>query len=139
LAGIKMAARLDTAPAEPSVYRCADCGHGRKLWAYAYACVSGPLGADGVLSEHQSVDTTEDPIEASIQCTRHPGSVIEMSVNGEWCRVWNCPECNGYGYIRRGGTFNGDKSACRAAGYKGRHSCWRPVTETAAVTAGEDT
>jgi hypothetical protein len=129
-AGITTLTILDAqTPAEPSVYRCADCGHGRRLSAWAHANLYGPLGADGEISEYDGIEPWEDPIEESIDCSRHPGAIIEKFTNGEWCRWWRCPKCGGLGYLTYGPTFGGHRKQCGAPGYKGQHDCWRPLSD----------
>lgn len=80
-------------------YRCTDCGHGRKLWAWAGCNAYGPLAAEGnELAEHE--DVWEWGIhEDSIQCREHPGSMLESFVGGRWCRWWTCPKCRGRGRV----------------------------------------
>lgn len=111
---------------EASVYRCADCGHGEQLAAWAHATIYGPLGSDGELSFHDWVDTWDDPIEESIQCNVHPDGVIEMCVENVWCRWWSCLKCRGRGYTESdGGRY---RYRCEAPTIQKRHACWRPIT-----------
>jgi hypothetical protein len=82
-----------------SLYRCADCGHGQQLTAWANATVHGPLGADGEIT---TVDWDEQwhLFEDSIQCDGHPViMVLEKHVGGQWCRWRSCPRCSGAGVI----------------------------------------
>jgi hypothetical protein len=112
---------------EPSVYRCAECGHGKNLFAWAHANIYGPLGDDGELSSHDWTETWEDPIEESIQCSEHPDGVIEMCVGNVWCRWWSCLECRGKGYTESdGGRY---RHRCEAPAIQGAHACWRPVAD----------
>lgn len=65
--------------------------------AWAPANVYGPVGADGEIAAHD--DVWDDGIhEDSIQCTQHPGACIEKCADGQWCRYWNCPKCEGKGW-----------------------------------------
>jgi hypothetical protein len=77
-----------------SVYRCADCGHGRHLWAWAGANAYGPLATNGELEYYEDVDEWGIH-EDSIQCSEHPGAVIEHSIDGQWHRWWSCARCHG--------------------------------------------
>lgn len=98
-----------------SLYRCADCSHGKHLTAWAASTVHGPLGADGELDSHDWEDDYQTH-EESIQCTRHPDSAIERLVDGIWCRWWNCIRCGGEG--------------CPAESPLGKvHAGWRPAAE----------
>jgi hypothetical protein len=122
-----------------SVYRCAECGHHRHLTAWAGALAFGPLHADGTLASH---DTVEDDWlhEDSIQCGKHPGAVLEKSVDGQWCRWWNCPACAGTGKV--GGSWRYPQGyPCRAEGIsiegewgpRTLHQGWFPVKMLAAL------
>ena len=113
-----------------AVYRCAECGHGRYLTAWAIILAHGPVGPDGHIARY---DWDEEDLlqEDSIECSKHPDSVTEMLVDGQWCRWWTCPSC-------KGETHPG-WDRCTAPGlppergtYRERHKGWRPV-ETAAV------
>lgn len=87
---------MTVAPA--SLYRCAECGHGQQLTAWANATVHGRLGADG---EVTSVDWEEQwhLFEDSIQCAKHVDPLLEKHVGGQWCRWRRCPRCRGAGVI----------------------------------------
>lgn len=127
-AGTNMLAAIDaTKPPVPSVYRCATCGHGNRLFAYAHANIHGHLGLDGQLDSYDYIDTWEDPIEESIECGRHPDGIIEMCIDGVWHRPWSCPKCNSKGYIEYdGGRY---RSKCSDPGFEGKHACWRPGSD----------
>jgi hypothetical protein len=103
-----------------SVYRCAPCGHGKHLTAWALFVIHGPLGADGHLTE-LGYDDEDLLFEDSIQCTKHPDEPIEKLVDGVWCRWWSCVMCGGTG--RRGDI------ACSAPNPIGKHEGWRPAAE----------
>lgn len=126
-------------------YRCTECGHGKRIWAYAGASVYGPLSADGSdLDEHQAVEEWGIHKD-SIQCTEHPGAMLERFVDGKWCRWWFCPKCRGGGTVRYGGQYGREySSTCReetpfparpiAAGGQGTvHEGWLPVEEMAST------
>ena len=124
-AGTDMLVAIDAArPPVPSVYRCATCSHGRRLFAWAHANVYGPVGADGMLERSEYEDAWEDPIEESIVCGRHPDGIIEMCIDDVWHRPWTCPKCNGKGYIEYG--WQQYRSKCTEPGFEGKHACWRP-------------
>jgi hypothetical protein len=126
-AGNDMLIALDAGqPAEPTVYRCADCGDGKRLFAWAHANVYGPVGSDGTLDRYDYDETWEDPIEESIACGRHPSGVIEMCVDGVWHRWWRCVKCRGKGYTEYG-RYPTYRSNCEATTFEGKHGCWRPV------------
>lgn len=82
---------------EQSTYRCSACGHGEHLHAIAGANVSGPLGADGEIERHDSVDEWGGVYEESIMCNEHVDAIIEKFVDGEWRRWWCCEHCHGTG------------------------------------------
>lgn len=128
-------------------YRCAACGHGEKLWAYAGANAYGPLAADGAsLDEHEAVEEW-GIYEDSIQCTEHPGAILESFVGGQWCRWWSCPQCKGGGYVTYGGQYGREyRTECRAEtpfparpvriGDPGTtHEGWLPVEEHKAAAS----
>lgn len=76
-----------------SLYRCADCGHGRNLDACAQAVSVGPLGADGQLIRHDDVADCFVFVD-SIQCRVHPGGQIQKKVGSRFC-VWvRCDSCD---------------------------------------------
>lgn len=125
-------------------YRCTECGHGEKLWAYAGANVCGPLSPDGEsLDEHEAVEEW-GIYEDSICCSEH-GYALERFVGGKWCRWWACPKCRGGGVIRYGGTYDRPYTAKRTeetpfpvrpirAGDPGEtHEGWLPAGEFAAL------
>lgn len=130
--GYGCAVRVDPPGGDASVFRCADCGHGEFLWAWAGALVEGPLGADGHLAGFEI--TEEDWLhEDSIDCQRHPGAEIEKLVDDQWCRYWRCPECEGkprqpWNQCRQPGL------PPDPPGHAERHEGWRPV-ESAGVAA----
>lgn len=93
-------------------WRCAECGHGRHLWAYAQANAYGPLDADGTLVRHDDVVecfTWED----SIQCERHPSAIIEHRVGTRFFRWRHCEHCNGAGRINAGSRYEHKCETCR--------------------------
>ena len=116
-------------------YRCADCGHGRNLKAWAGANAYGPLAASGSeLDEHE--DVMEWGIhEDSITCSVHPDAEIEHLVDGQWYRWWTCAECKGSGRVHRRAIGTRDGYPCRALGEPtwgfafGKHEEWRPVAQ----------
>ena len=71
------APRIDDGDAG-SAWRCAECGHGEHLSAWAHANAYGPLTQDGAreLAEHVEVWETH-VYEDSIQCDEHPDARIE--------------------------------------------------------------
>lgn len=116
--------------AQRPVYRCAECGHGRHLTAWAGANIHGPLAPNG--SDLESDDWTDvwGIHEDSIECSEHPDGVIEHRVGEHWCRWWVCPRCDGNGRTSGGypcpepglgkdGTFRDDRY--------GPHEGWRPL------------
>jgi hypothetical protein len=129
----------ETATAIDGGFRCADCGHGEHLMAWAPANVYGPLGADGELAEDAEV-WTDGIHEDSIQCNEHWDGLIEKRVDGAWCRWWNCPKCDGKGRV--GGSWHvpADYECSEGLSLPGKygpykiHCGWRPV-DTLAATA----
>lgn len=125
-------------------YRCAECGHGEKLWAWAGCNAYGPLAADGSeLAEHE--DVWEWGVYGdSIQCRDHPGAILERFVGGQWCRWWSCPKCGGGGIYKYRSQYDREYSSeCReetpfpartiaAKGQGGIHEGWYPAEEFAA-------
>jgi hypothetical protein len=119
-------------------YRCALCGHGKRLTAWALVLMHGPLGADGHLAENgygEEIEVQED----SISCTKHPDAVIERMLDGAWCRWWSCPECDGRGWISGGSPYpdypcpaEPRTSAWQPVAHKG----WLPVAEALARAGG---
>lgn len=127
-------------------YRCAECGHGKNLWAWEGCNAYGPLAADGShLDEHE--DVIEWGVhEDSIDCREHPGAVIEKFTKGRWCRWWSCPKCRGYGLTRDGQPVRERGYRCsegikRAEGrwdWDGKmHEGWIPASEHEALIAAE--
>jgi hypothetical protein len=120
--------------AQRPIYRCAECGHGRHLTAWANVCAHGPLGPDGHLTRYDW-DEEDEIHEDSIQCTIHPDGAIEHRVGERWHRWWACPKCSGTGKASSG-------YPCHAAGLQddgslrddecGAHHGWRPNRATAA-------
>jgi hypothetical protein len=89
-------------PHEVGIYRCAECGHGDNLIVWAGVLVHGPLMADGHIDLDNADYMEEDFLhEDSIQCGKHPDGPLEKSVDGQWCRWWNCPRCRGEGRYRK--------------------------------------
>ena len=78
--------------AQEGAFRCSDCGHGRRLSAWAGANVYGRL------DERGEVDWTDgeqfELYESSIQCDLHPNAPLERKVNGRWSRWVNCSASN---------------------------------------------
>jgi hypothetical protein len=120
----------DDGKAEASLYRCAECGHGKHLVAWGNASVHGSLGADGQI-EFYDWDELWEVHEDSIQCARHPGAVLEKMIDGRWHRWWSCPRCPGSGRLP-GNDFNQGRDcpgkAFPVAGRDGQlaHSGWWP-------------
>ena len=120
-------------------YRCTECGHGEKLWAWAGCNAYGPLAADGAgLDEHEDV-WEWGVYEDSIQCTEHPGAMLESFADGQWCRWWSCPKCGGRGRVHVGEHWKApDGYECREkTPWDGRykHEGWLPVKEHEAAMA----
>lgn len=115
--------------AKVSVYRCAECSHGRDLMAWAPANAYGPVGADGDLRAHY--DVWDDGIhEDSIQCATHPDGVIERCFKGTWCRWWRCPWCLGEARSCPAGGFHPADKPPRSGSDPGRaHEGWRPIAD----------
>jgi hypothetical protein len=88
--------RSDGDDASTSLYRCAECGHGEHLTAYAEAVAFGPLGPNGKLARHDDVDD-DIVFETSIACTVHLDATIEKLVDGGYGRWLDCLDCNGSG------------------------------------------
>jgi hypothetical protein len=110
-----------------SVYRCAECGHGKHLTAWANVCCHGPLGSDGHLTEYDW-DEEDWLQEDSIQCAEHPDAVVEKLIDGTWCQWYQCRWCLGDGRSCDEGF--------RPPGGSGKvHAGWRPVTEIAGLPA----
>src|SRR5215475_11275806 len=94
-------------------YRCADCGNGDHLTAWAIIVAHGPLGADGHLTQYDW-DEEDWLHEDSVQCAEHPDGVIEHFADGRLCRFWVCAWCGGDG---------------RYCDYIKEHKGWRPAGE----------
>lgn len=75
-----------------SIYRCAECGHGRALIGYQQVWFQGPVGPDGHLTEHDEELPVNLPAEwDSIRCSLHEFAVIHKNIDGTWVRrIW-CP------------------------------------------------
>jgi hypothetical protein len=104
--------------------------------AWAPASVYGPVGPDGELAE--DTDVWADGVhEDSIQCKEHWDGPVEKSVDGQWCRWWNCLKCGGKGRVHVGESWQApDGYACseglEVPGKHGPykiHCGWRPVAE----------
>lgn len=83
-------------------YRCAVCGDGQHLTAYAQTVSCGPLRADG--GDLLSFDETYTCFifGDSVSCSLHGEREIEVLVEGEWS-VWSrCGECGGRGRVGAG-------------------------------------
>jgi hypothetical protein len=99
-----------------SLYRCAECGHGRYLWAWAQACSYGPLATDGQLESHETVEDCFLFVD-SIQCSLHPDAQIQTKVEGRF-HVWvTCQSCKGESWEeqRRRGRY-GTCKTCKGKG-----------------------
>jgi hypothetical protein len=116
--------------AQRPVWRCAECGHGRHLTAWAGANIHGPLAPNGTDLESDDWVDVWGVHEDSIQCGEHPDGVLERRVGERWCRWWVCPNCDGNGQrpggyschepgLREDGTFRDDRH--------GPHKGWRPL------------
>ena len=114
------AAELTEREAGQSAYRCAECGHGRLLYAIAPCNAAGPLGADGELAHHDDVTDWGGVYEDSIRCDQHPDAPVEKLVAGEWRRWWTCASCDGSGFRYIGG----DSYSCPSGTPAGAHSGW---------------
>lgn len=139
--GRKAASRAPAPPAASSpgpawtgAYRCAGCGHGRHLTAWGSATVHGPLGAAGDI-EAFDWDEVWQVHEASIQCARHPGGLLEKNIGGRWHRWHRCPLCHGTGQVPSA-RFWDEPRKCPADGFpdseqQGRlaHGAWWPAGE----------
>jgi hypothetical protein len=75
-----------------SLYRCAECQHGRNLSAWGNASVYGPLDEKGDISYIEWEEVYNVHLD-SIQCRKHPDPILEKKINGQWCRWWTCPLC----------------------------------------------
>jgi hypothetical protein len=84
-----------------SLYRCAECQHGRNLSAWGDATVHGPLDDKGDI-EYINWEEVHEVHEASIQCSEHPDCILEKKINGQWCRWWTCPRCHDHEKDRKG-------------------------------------
>lgn len=79
-------------------WRCATCGHGEHLSAWAEANIAGPLGRDSlVLPLEVEQHGGDDVYESSVQCDRHPDGALERWYGGHWCRWTTCEDCAGSG------------------------------------------
>ena len=79
--------RIQSAPSatpEASVFRCAECGDGARLYAWTHVVAHGPVGADGVISSYDWTDDEDDVIEESVICEIHGETSIEKLVDGEY-------------------------------------------------------
>lgn len=119
-------------------YRCAACGHGRKLKACAAVIAYGPLGADGELSSHEYDDDIEVH-EDSIACSEHPDGEIEKNIDGTWHRWWSCRACLGRGATGIGSqervcyekTPWGGHRTFFGRDFPGQHAGWLPMSDPA--------
>lgn len=84
---------------QPTAFRCVVCGHGKCLVAYASAVVYGPL-TDREVDPYTVHEW--DLFEDSIDCTVHPGAIIEGKVRGRYLRWLTCSDCSGSGRVLRG-------------------------------------
>ena len=84
----RTAARPPAPPAdapEPSVFRCAECGHGGNLRAWAQVNIHGDLAPDGNIEWPDYEDDAYWPIvEESVTCKVHGEEHIEKLINGQY-------------------------------------------------------
>lgn len=99
-----------------SIYRCAECGHGRHLYAWSQAVAYGPVDRDGLLARHDDTDDCFLFVE-SIQCDRHPSGRIETKV-GTRFHVWErCGLCSDEpDGLRKRGYYMGPCPECKGLG-----------------------
>jgi len=69
---------------EISVFRCAECGDGSRLYAWTHVVAHGPVEAKGVIERYDWTDDEDDLIEESIICQVHGEGPIEKLVDGEY-------------------------------------------------------
>ena len=69
---------------EASVFRCAVCGDGARLYAWTHVVAHGPVGAKGVIENYDWTDDDDDVIEESIQCEVHGEGSVEKLINGRY-------------------------------------------------------
>jgi hypothetical protein len=141
-------------PAPPGpvegAYRCTECGHGEKLWAYVGCAACGPLSPDGEgVEEYEWIDDW-GIYEDSICCAVHGNVTLERFVGGKWSRWWSCPKCGGGGVvvIKSAGAYGRDyRYACEeetpfpvrpiSLGDPGTvHEGWLPLEEFAVAGDG---
>ena len=123
-------------PEWTGLYRCGECGHGKDLTAWAIVLVYGSLGADGHLAD-AGYDEEDTLFEDSIQCTRHPDAALDMRIDGQWHRWWNCPLCHGRGKVNVGDGYRAYERECPMDGVQqpggdGKrfvHGYWWPLSE----------
>ncbi|MGH3278120.1 MAG: hypothetical protein ACRDNW_03180 [Trebonia sp.] len=84
LALIRAEKRTGEAP-EPSIFRCAECGHGDQLRGWVHVNAHGPVGASGVI-EHYDYwsEDADEIIEESITCRIHGEGSVEKLVGGQY-------------------------------------------------------
>lgn len=109
---------------DTALYRCAECGHGGKLIAWAEGLFEGPLGADGLLTSYDWFEDTA-VCESSIKCDEHGDCVtIHKRVNGQWCVWTTCPHCRFGETQDRWGAWTLTCHHCHGTG-----GSWAPVEE----------
>ncbi|WP_152990173.1 hypothetical protein [Sphaerimonospora mesophila] len=77
-------AAVKAAAATPatSVYRCAECGDGTRLYAWTHVVAHGPVSAKGVIDHYDWTDDDDDVIEESIICSVHGEGFVEKLIDG---------------------------------------------------------
>lgn len=80
----QMDASTPSATPEASVFRCAECGDGARLYAWTHVVAHGPVDAKGVIENYDWTDDNDDVIEESIQCEVHGEDSIEKLVDGRY-------------------------------------------------------
>ena len=67
-----------------SVFRCAKCGDGSRLYAWTHVVAHGPVNARGVIDAYDWTEDDDEVIEESVICQVHGESPIEKLVDGEY-------------------------------------------------------
>jgi hypothetical protein len=78
----QMHASTPSATPEASVFRCAECGDGARLYAWTHVVAHGPVGAIGVIENYDWTDDDDDVIEESIICEVHGEGSVEKLIDG---------------------------------------------------------
>jgi hypothetical protein len=117
-------------------YICAECRHAGHLTAAADAIAFGPIGDDGELAAHDSVDDTFLH-ESSIQCTEHPDARWYKLIDGVYHEWENCPAEDCIGGTVPPSSFTGwRREACRRC--HGEGGRFVPVPGRVRVAARRD-